>query len=224
MVDEVLTERRLRELILAEFAAANRPLHKMNVLGRPFQRGSLEARANRKFTDVERQHAARVFDALQRNDHLVPTYSDLSDPENWLVLTDTGRTFVANGLKDRIDIALESIAEHLPEVRAGMHDAVGRTSPDATRQAINSARELLDQVLHEGAPGLETRKQRIRALLARKNGIASDKDIAIIDASARLVLAEHDKALALAHGRSQPTSADARLVVDATERSLDLLL
>jgi Predicted pPIWI-associating nuclease len=121
---------------------------------------------------------------LKADGYIQSTFDDLVDPENWVAITESGRQFLKAGLRDAIDLRLAEIREHLIELRAGMWDAAGRKSPDAPRQAASSARELVDQLLKEGAPvECETRKQRISHLLKKHStsGGASKSDIEIIE-------------------------------------------
>jgi hypothetical protein len=201
--------------------------HKWNIIGRSFQPGPLEQRLNTTFTPEDRALASAAFEQLKADGFVQPTFSDIADPENWVTITDLGKQFLKSGLRDAIDIHLAGIGEHLIELRAGMWDASSRTSPDAARQAAHSARELIDQVLKEGAPPeCKTRKERIRHLI-RKHSTAdksfSFSDVEVVDAIAQLVVAEQTKAMGIAHGRGSSTAKDARTIVENTERMLRLL-
>ena len=135
-------------------------------------------------------------DELIRDGYVQPTWNDLIEPENWVIITSSGKDLLNRGLKDAVDLALESLGAHLPELRRGMWDAAERSSPDASRQAAHSARELLDQVLKTGAPPeCSTRKERFIFLMRkyRMTDHASDIDLRILDASWKLVEAEHDR-------------------------------
>lgn len=124
----------------------------------------------------------------------------------------------------KINIALKAIGLQLPDMRAGMWAALKSDQPDAGRQAAHSARELIDQVLKEGVPGLDTRKERARSLIIKYRGIdVSEDDLAIIAASCELVEAEHRKLTKLSHTRSPVDIAEARGSVEAAERILTLL-
>jgi hypothetical protein len=200
--------------------------HKVNMIGRSFQSGDLERQLNMTFTSDDRALASDAFETLKADGYIQSTFDDLVDPENWVAITESGRQFLKAGLRDAIDLRLAEISEHLIELRAGMWDAAGRKSPDAPRQAASSARELVDQLLKEGAPvECETRKQRISHLLKKHSTSdgASKSDIEIIEASARLIEAEHNKAISIAHSRGSPTARDARMVAENAERILRLL-
>jgi hypothetical protein len=199
--------------------------HKFNLIGRPHQRGALEQRLGITFDSKIRMVAATVCDDLKTNGYIQPTFTDLADPENWIQITDAGRQFLQRGLRDHVDSCLAQISEHLIELRAGMRDSVTRTSPDAPRQAVNSARELIDQVLKEGTPGdCKTRKQRIKHLLhgQRPDSARSNSDIEIVEACCGLIEAEQNKAIAMSHARAAVSPEHAQLAVDAAERALKL--
>lgn len=212
---------------LAPYAAGTRPhAHKSNLIGREYQPGSIEHPLSVTFSPEDRALANGAFEELKRDGYIRSTMRDLADPENWVEITRQGEEYLRRDLKDDIDERLEAIAPHLVESRRGMWDAVGRTSPDAPRQAATSARELLSQLLNEGAPAeLKTRKQRFKYLmLARTNGpAASDTDLNILEANAEVVEAEHRALHKNVHLRGSPTHKDVRASVEATERILHLL-
>jgi hypothetical protein len=220
----------LKRAILTSLAArgvTTRPhAHKFNIIGREYQPGALEHALNVTFSSDDRALANTAFEELRRDGYIRSMLRDLSDPENWVEITSQGEEYLQGDLKDEIDERLEAIAPHLVELRRGMWDALPRTSPDAPRQAANSARELIGQLLSEGAPvELTTRKQRFRHLMqARTNGpTASDSDLDILEANAEVVEAEHRALLKSVHLRGSPTHKDVRASVEATERILHLL-
>ena len=61
-------------------------LNKYNLIGRPYQAGSLEGFLKVKFRDDERACAGQAFDELRQQGVLVPTYTDLISPEDWVKL------------------------------------------------------------------------------------------------------------------------------------------
>lgn len=199
--------------------------HKMNMLGRGgFQSGDIEYRLHVQFTADERAQAARVFDDLKRSGYITPTYDDLVDPENWVTITESGREYLRMGAADYIDTCLAKISPHLVELRKGMWDAVRRTSPDAARHAAHSARELIGQLLKEGAPAdLKTRKERFTYLMQQQSGEVSGSDLDIIDASWKLIEAEHSKVTGESHARRPANGAVVRGSVEAAERILALI-
>jgi hypothetical protein len=200
--------------------------NKFNLLGRDFQKGDLEGHLGVEFDPNERARAAQAFEELRRDGYLQATYSDLADPENWVTITSSGKEFLGRDLKDNIDLALESISPHLVELRQGMWDAIDRTSPDAPRQAANSARELLDQLLKDGAPAeCATRRERLRFLMRknRKDDKISRSDLKVIEASCDLLEAEHGKLLGSVHSRRSVRRDEALPSVAAAERILGLI-
>jgi hypothetical protein len=103
---------------------------------------------------------------------------------------------------------------------------VERSSPDAARHAAHSARELLDQLLKIGAPPeCGTRKERFSFLMKkyRMTDNVSEGDLRVLDASWKLVEAEHDRLIKAAHSRQVPDKRDVRASVEAAERALRLL-
>ena len=124
---------------------------------------------------------------------------------------------------DDIDLGLEAISPHLVELRQGMWDVIGRTSPDAPRQAAHSARELIDQVLKSAPQEHQTRKERFRHLMRRSLGPVSSTDLEVLQASAALVEAEHNAMVKSAHLRGTPEQGDVLASVHAAERILSIL-
>src|SRR5882672_10064861 len=189
---------------LLEILSKERQANKFNVIGRQYQEGALEYQLRTKFDSDDRALAAQAFEELRRDGYLQATYRDTADPENWVEITSSGKDFLGRDLKDRIDIGLETISPHLVELRQGMRDAVDRTSPDAARQAAHSARELVTQLLKEGAPPeCDTRKQRFRFLMEKNRGseAVSKGDLEVIEANYKVVEAEYNKLLGSSHSR-----------------------
>jgi DNA-binding PadR family transcriptional regulator len=219
-------DRYMKEAILTVLARSSSHIHKTNLIGREFQRGDLERHLDVTFVPEQRAQAARNFDELIRDGYVQPTWKDLIEPENWVAITSAGKDLLNRHLKDAVDLALEGLSPHLPELRRGMWDAVERSSPDAARQAAHSARELLDQLLKTGAPQqCTTRKERFKFLMKkyRMTDNVSDIDLRILDASWKLVEAEHDRLIKAAHARQAPDKNDVRASVEAAERALRLL-
>jgi hypothetical protein len=199
--------------------------HKFNLLGKKSfgGGGDLERHLHLSFTDQDRSLASRAFDELRRDGYIEPTYEDMVDPENWVSITDMGRDWLSNSLRDFIDECLINISVQLPEFRRGMHDAIQRASPDSFRQAAHSARELIDQTLKLGAPDLETRKQRAVALMEKFRRQKSKSDVEIIEVNCDLIEAEHNKLVKLAHSRTSVTRSDVEGSIVSAERILVLL-
>jgi len=121
----------------------------MTIIGRGgVQPGTIESRMGVEFTRDERARAAQIFEELKVNGYIRSTLDDLVDPENWVVITDAGADYMLRDMRDYIDEKLGAFFPHLVELRRGMWHALGRTSPDAARQAAHSARELISQLLH----------------------------------------------------------------------------
>lgn len=221
---EILNENRTIDLYIPGSGPVNRK-HKHNMLGGQSmsQRGDIEYHLDIIFEEQDRQLAAKAFDELRADGHIAPTYGDLTDPENWVGITDLGREWLKNSLKDHIDECLELIGKHLPESRRGMWDALKRNSPDSCRQAAHSARELLDQTLKIGAPDLKTRKERARYIMKKFRGSASKSDVTIIEAHFKVLVGEHDKLLKLSHARSLVSYGDTKDCIESAERILKLL-
>jgi Predicted pPIWI-associating nuclease len=214
----------IKKAILEILAAEKQ--HRFNIIGQTYQEGRIERRLQISFDNNDRTTANEAFDELKRDRYLQSTYSDIIDPENWVEITATGREFLERNLKDAIDLRLELIGIQLVELRRGMHDAIQRSSPDASRQAANSARELLDQLLKEGAPKeLSTRKERFRHMMGRwrQPSELSQTDLAIVDANWKVVEVELSKLLGTVHSREIPSKSEVSASISAVERILQLL-
>lgn len=59
-------------------------INKFNLVGRPYQRGSLEGFLKVAFREDERHAAALAFDELRKQGLLIPTYTDMVNPEDWV--------------------------------------------------------------------------------------------------------------------------------------------
>jgi Predicted pPIWI-associating nuclease len=145
------------KLAILELAASAKNVHKINLIGRPYQAGDLESRLACQFDEDDRAMAGQAFDQLRMDGLLRPTYADLADPENWVEITSRGREALRLRACDPLDEALAQISPHLVEIRAGARAAASSRRPDALRQAAHSGRELIDQVLKEGAPDGQVR-------------------------------------------------------------------
>jgi len=64
-------------------------LNKFNMIGRPYQSGSLEQFIGVKFTDLERVNAGSAFDELKDQRLIIPTYKDLVNPEDWVAINES---------------------------------------------------------------------------------------------------------------------------------------
>jgi len=87
------TKETLKRLI---FEYAKQELHsvehvnKFNLIGRPYQPGSIEDFLKIKFDDSERAQAGMAFEELKKQGVLIPTYKDLINPEDWVKSGDVG--------------------------------------------------------------------------------------------------------------------------------------
>lgn len=216
-------------------------LHKFNLLGRGSLQGDLERQPGVTFGKDQRALAVQAFDQLRAANLIRPTYSDSSDPENWVEVTDSGRMALRKGVFDELDKALKAISPHLLDIRWGAWSALASGQPDSLRQAAHSGRELIDQVLKLGASDDEvkseagfvsdpssksgiTRRQRLRLLMKRHRGAGSDSDLAIAEEACDLVLAIDEKLKAFAHSRSAPHPDDVRDSLEAAEIALRRIL
>jgi DNA-binding PadR family transcriptional regulator len=225
------TDQDLKRTILEALDQASREglrkAHKMTIIGRgDGQAGTIEYRLSVELTAKERSRAARTFEQLKRDGYLEATLDDLVDPENWVAITDAGVKYLQRNMRDHIDEHLNAISAHLVELRKGMWDALDRTSPDAVRQAANSARELIDQLLKEGAPPeLKTQRARFVHLMRAgdKDKEVSKGDLKIIQASFTLIEAVRSKLLSEVHARRSVQPATVRSCVEAAENILQLV-
>jgi len=122
--------------------------HKVNLIGRPYQRGSVENLLGRELSAEERGQFGRAFEELKRADLIRPDYGDLSDPENWVDITELGRRALAGQVIDEVDEMLQRIDGHLLEIREGAWARLESETADSLRQAADAMRELIDQTLH----------------------------------------------------------------------------
>lgn len=97
-------------------AAAPRLAHKMNLIGRPYQAGELEGALKITFTPEMRADAARAFDELKQHGFIVPTYDDLVDPENWVVITEAGMDYLNGALQDQVETDNRSEVSAVPKL------------------------------------------------------------------------------------------------------------
>lgn len=115
---------KLKELIfehVKKTLQSTQHINKFNLLGRPYQEGSLERFIGVKFTDEERAAAGSAFDELKSQGILIPTYSDLINPEDWVKIADAkkapkGKVLKVGALKKEEDVRIGDIgkAEKIP--------------------------------------------------------------------------------------------------------------
>jgi hypothetical protein len=213
----------LKLLILRVFAKSRQALSKYGVLGKPYTPGELEMdwELNTTFSSDERNEARKALEELVAGDFIRPTMSDLMVPDDWLEITEKGRTALAHNALDELDEALLMIDSHLVEIRRGAWSALASNHPDSLRQAAHSGRELIDQTLKIGATNADitaqqgfvpdksskdgvTRRMRIRYLMVKHRGSVSDSDVEVAEKAADLVGAIDNKLTAASHARSSP--------------------
>ena len=221
--------------------ASPRQLNKTNLIGRPYQRGDIESRLAIEFDARERSLAAKAFDELRSAGFIVPTFSDIAAPEDWVVITDAGRDALKRNVLDDLDEALLSINPYLLEIRRGAWAALIAAHPDSIRQAAHSARELIDQVLKEGVSEDEirseqgfrpdpssssgiTRRMRMKRLMRKHRGDISESELKVAEGASDYVLAIDDKLKAAAHSRSPPIHAEVQESLEIAEKMLRRLL
>lgn len=221
------------ELAILRVLSTTKSAHKINLIGRPYQRGGLELSLDTTFDPDTRQLADQAFEALKEKKLIRPTYGDLINPELWVEITPSGRDALERGVIDSLDSALLKISPHLVEVRAGAWEAVSSGRADSLRQAAHSGRELIDQVLKEGAPDEKirnepdfiansssstgiTRKHRLKYLMKKFKGTESKSSLHIADKAIDLVIAVDDQLKGLSHSRDMPPKDD---IIDALQEA-----
>lgn len=218
---------------------ADRKGHRYNLLGgRGNQPGALEHRLSATFDSGDRQLADAAFTELLHAQLIQPTYDDLVEPGNWLVITEAGREALKRHALDDLDVALKAISPELVEQRDGAWSAIASARPDALRQAAHSARELLVQTLKLAAPDSEvraqagfvphpksgvTRRHRLKFIM-KKRGAVSDSEVALAEKACELVEAAHDKLVAEAHSRTTPLLTDVHDALSVAEIALRRVL
>lgn len=219
------------ELAILKVLSKTKEQHKMNLIGRPYQRGPLEHSLNTTFDPATRQLADRAFEALKARSLIRPTYGDIVNPELWVEITSSGREALERATIDPLDSVLPEISAHLVEVRAGAWEAVSSGRSDSLRQAAHSGRELIDQVLKEGAPDRlvkeepdfvpdkssstgVTRKHRLKYLIKKYKGTESKSSLRIAEKAYDLVIAVDDSLKKLSHSRQTPLKQN---IIDALQ-------
>jgi hypothetical protein len=215
--------------------------HKINLIGRPYQQGSLEHCLGTTLDAETRQLADRAFDALKAKSFIRPTYGDLVNPELWVEITPTGQDALARGVLDELDFALFRISPHLAEMRAGAWEAVHSGRADSLRQAAHSGRELIDQVLKEGTADDQikaqanfvadhssltgvTRKHRLKFLMKKFKETESASALAIAETAIDLIIAVDDRLKGASHARGVPSKQDIVDALNTAEVALRALL
>ncbi len=214
--------------------------NKFNLVGRPHQPGDLESVLGTTFELPQRQLANKAFEELKIAGLIASTLTDLADPENWVAITAAGKSALEHGLLDDLDVVLNGISPNLLEIRRGAWTAFASKNADSLRQAAHSARELIDQVLHLGAPDKEikaqrefqpdrssksgiTRRMRLRFIMKSRN-LSSESDLDIADKAINLVIALTDQLSAAAHSRDIPSAEKVHDALSTSEVALRRIL
>lgn len=222
---EAVTHRRMKVAIL-QVLADGRHRNRYNMLGgRGDGGGDIERHMETAFSSSDRRTADEAFLQLLAAGHIQSTYRDIVNPGDWVEITEAGRAALSRKTLDQLDEVLDAIAPNLVELRAGAHAALYSSHPDAHRQAAHSARELLDQVLKEGAKDVAvhacpwfvadpnsrtgvTRRHRLRYLMEKHTGHTSGVDLKESEAACELLIASTARLLSLAHSRGQVGPSD----------------
>lgn len=227
------------ELEILRFIAQRSPqaVNRSNLLGNSTRQGELELVLGTNLTESERDRAYRAFDRMRESGWIRPTRTDLTVPDDWVVITEPGRQVLEREALDELDAALQRIDPHLIEVRRGMWSALDSGQPHSLAQAAHSARELIDQVSKAGAPDDEvradpsfksdpnsssgiTRRMRLMLLMRKYRGELSENGLGIAEASADLVLAVEKKLMAEAHSRTESEYEEVKSAIVAAEAAL----
>jgi len=213
----------------------DRHKNRYNILGRglPNSPGSLEYQMQTEFTEEERALAGQAINELENRGLIVPTYKDLSSPEDWLIITPLGEKALETGALDELDNLLLHIKSDndLLSMRYGAYEAMISKHTDWPRHAASSCRELITKVLHDIAPDKEvmkdpsfipdeslknkiTRKERIRYYL-RKNSNISKRNVEVIDKACNLIEACYEKLSVVSHTNIKEVEYLVKLTEDA---------
>lgn len=91
------SEQLVRALLEIYSEQKEKSLHRVNVVGRPHQRGNLENKLDVEFTPEERAFAGSILRDIEQQGLIIPTYADMVSPTEWLQITDAGLQFLKNG-------------------------------------------------------------------------------------------------------------------------------
>jgi hypothetical protein len=227
--------------ILKLLAMSGQSLNRINLLGRSPGRGEIETYLKVGFDDTTRHLANRSFQELIRANLIVPTYSDLTVPDDWVRITPAGARALESGVLDELDAVLATIGPHLIEVRSGAWAALETGLPDSLRQAAHSGRELIDQTLKIAASDSEialqpgfvpdatsrngvTRAMRLKLIMKKFKKSVSESDVKIAEAACDLVLAIQTKLAASAHSRAEPQADEVRMLLSNADLALRKIL
>jgi hypothetical protein len=224
--------------LLRIYSRANRSLHIGNILGAKYRSSDLERELGGiEFTLEERAQAMRCARELQDLGLIVPTYSDLANPEEWRVITGAGQDALDRGALDDVDRTLWDLSPEFVNMRRGAWRAANSSAPDTLRQAAHSGRELVSQVLHVVSPDDEvrrrpwfnpnpkkphevTRKSRYKNAIEKRKRGWSESDLDVAMKAGDLLEAQHVKLSANAHLHGP---VDRQTVIDALA-TVDMVL
>lgn len=231
------------ELEILRIVAQKSPqgVERSNLLGNTTRRGELELAIGKTLTESDRDRAYRAFDRMRDVGWLRPTRTDLTVPDNWVVITDAGRNALQHGALDDLDVELEKLDPHLTEVRRGIWSALDSGQPHSLAQAAHSARELVEQALKAGAPDHRvkaapdfqpdtssssgiTRRMRLKFLTREYKRDMSENDLEIAERAADFVLAVDRKLMAQAHSRTGNEYEEVKSAIAAAETALRAVL
>ena len=226
--------KRAAKLAILECLASIRRGHKVNILGRPYQKGDLELRRGIAFDAEERAFFASAFEELKRDDLVRSDYGDLADPENWVELTDVGRRALERRALDALDEVLLTIGGNLVDLREGAWSRLDSGTTDSVRQAADAMRELVDQTLRSSVTDDEvkraewfkaddtaengvTRAHRARLVMEKRCGEASQGVCEQLVAAVR-------RLSAFKHSRKELVREDVGNAMESAELSLKAML
>jgi len=98
----------------------DRHKNKYNVLGRSsYHKGTLSTKMGVDFSEEERQLAYQCFNEIESRGLIRPTYTDLSNPRDWYVITPLGEKALSTGALDELDEMLINIEseDNLVQIR-----------------------------------------------------------------------------------------------------------
>lgn len=222
--------------LLRIYSRATRSLHVGNVVGSGHQTSELERELGvEEFTLEERALAMQGARELQDLGLVLPTFTDLSNPAEWRVITAAGRDALTRGALDSLDLALSQLSPDFISMRRGAWRAANSTAPDALRQAAHSGRELVSQVLKTVSSDAEvrsqvwynprkpneiTRRDRYKTAILKRKRAKSETDLDIALKAGELMDIQHEKLSANAHKRG---AIDQQSVHDALS-NIDMVL
>jgi hypothetical protein len=147
------------EFAILEYLKARGCRHKINTIGRSIQPGDLELKLGIRFDSQQRARAAQAWDRLANRDLIRSDYGSLTDPEQWMDITEAGTAALARHALDDLDEVLHHIEPGLVDKRDAAWAVLDQAGAAAVGQAASSMCEVIDQLLHALAP-----EARVRAM------------------------------------------------------------